>query len=363
MFFKKILALLSLAIILSGCATYKFQQSTPAPNGGYLVSYDGKPIIEYTVGKDKSLPDLTLAKERFKRRRPMVEYYYKKMGLIESKFKANFWDPPAMVIDFIGGILRWPFTAVDDYKYNRNPKYKERIDRLEEEREALEKANIASLKEKLQAYIVKDLAKEPQPESLPAGKQVQAVSQPQILPAVPPPAPEKAIPPEVQSGVIKSESSAPLDLVSVPEGQDDSPVMSADKDRVDALPAPPAEQTAVKQPVHSEILAPVVIPAKEVKPAVKPLKAPPVAVIIAKPIKGFSPLKVKFYGQKSYSKSGKIVSYFWDFGDADTSIKKNPENTFWSTTYGLRQFPVTLTVKDNAGGSSSTTTIIEVSTR
>jgi len=85
-------------------------------------------------------------------------------------------------------------------------------------------------------------------------------------------------------------------------------------------------------------------------------------VIIAKPAKGYSPLKVSFSGQKSYSKSGRIVSYDWDFGDGDTSVKKNPENTYWSTTYGTRNFTVTLTVRDDAGNTSSASTVIEVAT-
>ena len=105
MILKKILALLFFTFILSGCATYKFQKSTSAARQGYLASYDDKPIIEYTVGKEKSLPDLTLAKERFRRRRPTVEHYYKKMGQIESRFKEDFWDMPAMFLDFVGGVL------------------------------------------------------------------------------------------------------------------------------------------------------------------------------------------------------------------------------------------------------------------
>lgn len=337
---RKILALLFFTLILSGCATYKFQQSAPASGQGYLVSYDGKPIIEYTVGKDKSLPDLGLAKERFRRRRPMVEYYYKKMGLIESKFKENFWDPPAMIIDFLGGILRWPFTAVEDYKYNHNPKYKERMDKLDEEREAFEKAKISGLKEKLQEYIADDLARERLPEGLPVVAPPEAPVSAQDSPVVPQPLPDAA-----------------------------SPLASSVEEQTLFTPVEPIEETTVKPVVKQTepavvSLPPSAAPVKKVKPSVvRRVKEPPVPVIIAKPTKGFSPLKVKFSAQKSYSKSGKIVSYLWDFGDADTSTKKNPENTYWSATYGVRKFPVTLTVEDNAGGSSSTTTIIEVSTR
>ncbi len=291
---RKILVLLFLASTLSGCATYKFQKSGSSGNQGYLATYDGKPLLEYTVGKEKSLPDLTLAKERFKRRRSTVEYYYKKMGLIESRFKEFFWDTPGMFVDFLGGVLRWPFIAVADYKYNRKPKYKERADKLDEEKDALEKARVNNLKEKLSAYIKEDLAKEyPQ------------------TPIAAAPAPLQTMP------------------VTVP---------------VSVAPQPIVQQQIVSQPIVPQ---PV-----EIK-----------AIIIAKPAKGYSPLKVNFSGQKSYSKPGKIISYFWDFGDGDTSTKKNPENTYWSTTYGPRNFTVTLTVRDEAGNNSSASAVIEVITK
>ncbi|MDD5692512.1 MAG: PKD domain-containing protein [Candidatus Omnitrophica bacterium] len=315
---RRILVLLFFAFVLSGCATYKFQKSGPSASQGYVATYDGKPVLEYTVGQGKSLPpDLTLARERFKRRRAKVEYYYKNMGQIRSRMMEFFWDPPAMLVDFMWGVVRWPFIAYSDYKYNRDPKYREKVDKLDEQKDALEKARVNSLREKLNAYINEDIAK----ESL---KQGQALSlAPAAAPKIEPPA----------------------------EAQ---------------LPAPPAEpqptvpepQPALVQSQPTEV-KPVSV---EVKPVVKPSPEPPVAVIIARPAKGFSPLKVNFSGQKSYSKSGRIVSYDWDFGDGDTSAKKNPENTYWSTTYGTRSFTATLTVRDEAGNSSSASTVIEVST-
>lgn len=298
MFLKKFSIYLLAVFILSGCATYKFKKSGPAAAQGYVVTYDDDSIIEYTVGKDKTLPDLELAKERFKRRRVKVEYYYKKMGLIQSRLKEVFWEPPAMFVDFLGGILRWPFIAVADYRYNHNPKYKERVDRLDEQREALEKARINKLKEKLDIYVAEDLAK----ETLPQSTVVTVPLQP-----------------------------APVSQVIAPAST--------------TIPEPTVETKPV-----------------EIVPVIKPALEPPVAVITAKPMKGYSPLKVKFSGQKSYSKSSKIVAYLWDFGDGDTSTKKNPENTYWSTTYGIRQFTVTLTVRDETGATSSVTSIIEVST-
>ena len=87
---KKIGLVLVLSLLLSGCATYKFQKG-PAPyDKGYVASYDGKIIPEYTIGQANSAPELDLAKERFKRRRAKVEYYYKKMGQIEARLKEFF---------------------------------------------------------------------------------------------------------------------------------------------------------------------------------------------------------------------------------------------------------------------------------
>jgi len=288
---RKIPILLFFAFILSGCAAYKFQQSASSGTQGYLVTYDGNPVLEYTVGKEKTLPELALARERFKRRRPAVEYYCKQSGQIESRFKEFLWDVPAMCVDFLSGVLRWPFIAVSDYRYNHNPKYKARMDRLDQEREAFEKVRINSLKEKLAAYIAEDLAK----EHLPSSKVIQNPVTPK------------------------------------------SPVLAA-------VAAPAA---AVQPPAE----------------IIKTILEPPVAVITARPIKGYSPLKVQFSGQKSYSKNGKIAAYNWDFGDGDSATAKNPENTYWSATYGPRNFTVTLTVKDAAGLTSSATSIIEVITR
>ena len=84
------------------------------------------------------------------------------------------------------------------------------------------------------------------------------------------------------------------------------------------------------------------------------------AVIIAKPAKGLSPLRVNFYGDKSRSPQGRIISYEWDFGDGDTSTKKNPRNVYWSTTFGSRYFTVTLTVRDAQGNASTDSSVIEV---
>ncbi len=89
----------------------------------------------------------------------------------------------------------------------------------------------------------------------------------------------------------------------------------------------------------------------------------PVAVITVKLKKGFSPFRVQFYGDKSYALLGKIVSYCWDFGDGDTSVKKNPINTYLSATYGVKPYKAILTVKDDRGNTGTTSIIIEVTTK
>ena len=127
-----------------------------------------------------------------------------------------------------------------------------------------------------------------------------------------------------------------------------------------------------EKPVAVVESAPIpVAPAKAAEKVVSP-EAPaqlphqaggPTAVITARPLKGFSPLTVQFYGSKSSSSNGRIVAYSWDFGDGDTSTKKNPINTYWSTTYGSRKFTAALTVTDNKGQTATTNAGIEVLSR
>lgn len=157
---RKTMLLVLLVVFLSGCATYKFQRGREAYNKGYVVSRDDYIIPEYTIGKDNSVPNLEIAKERFKKRKDAVEYYYKKMGYIENNFKSAFWDPPILFLKFIGGVFRLPAIAISDYKYEHNPQYREKIIKMQQEQDALEEARIQNLKQELNSYIQKDLAKE-----------------------------------------------------------------------------------------------------------------------------------------------------------------------------------------------------------
>lgn len=156
----KISILLILIVFLSGCATYDFHYGKAPYDKGYVASRDNYPILEYTIGKDNNVPDLKLSKERFDRRRKIVEHYYKKMGYIENHFKMTFWDPCVMFLKLVGGVFRLPFIAISDYRYGHNPKYKANIDRREEVKEALQEARIRKLKEGLNIYIQKDLGQE-----------------------------------------------------------------------------------------------------------------------------------------------------------------------------------------------------------
>lgn len=285
---RKLFSLFLLLIFLSGCATYKFQLGKKPYDKGYVTSRDDYTILEYSIGRDNSLPaDLGLAKERFKRRRKIVEHYYKKMGYIENHFKMTFWNPCIYTFKTMKGLFRLPFLAISDYRYEHNLKYKERIIEIEDEKEAREEAYIQGWKDKLNRYIQQDIVSEDQTEGL---------------------------------GI--------------------------------------ARETAPAQDIVADTLARI---EKEISSSPETdLSHQPVAIIIAKPIKGFSPLKVRFYGYKSHAKGAKLVSYHWDFGDGDTSAQINPANTYYSGSFAPQYFGVTLTVQDDQGNTAEATTTIEV---
>ena len=330
---KKIIFLLALIFILSGCVTYKIQKgATPPFDKGYVASYDGTIIPEYTVGKDNSLPtDPAVAKERFNRRRVEVEKYYKDMDSIERRLKEIFWDPPVTILHIFIGIFKLPFIVYYDYKYEHNPEYRAKVTKAEEEDYAKEKARIKELKDKLNNYIQKDLAQEanatlPEQNSAKEVEPAQEVKMPEAAPAEAVKIMPQETVPEIKPQEVKPHEANPpeesLPKADIPETNPQEPQINEQ--------APAEKQDGVK------------------------------AVIIARPLKGFSPLKVDFSGTQSCSSNGKIVSYDWDFGDGDTSNKPKAVNTYWSTTYGTRYFTVTLTVKDIKGSTAATTQKIEV---
>ena len=338
---KRFYVILISAILFSGCATYRIQQGKPSSDGGFVVSRYDKVIPEYTVGINNSFPDKKKAEERFKRRRPEVEYYYKQMGFIENRFRQIFVEPPLTLVQLVIGIFRMPFIAVSDYKYNHNPKHKEKVDKLEEEKYNAERIRVKELKDKLSEYIKEDLSKESgvsvleQPISKEGPKEISpvvpAIVEPEVKPSL------SQAEPEVKPVSAPIEPEVNLTETTKPEVQEKAMAIQED---FKSTSATEESKPQVAEPQRS-------LPS-------------PIAVIIVKPQTGESPLKVNFSGQKSSSPNGKIVSYSWDFGDGDKSNKVKPSNTYWSTTYGTREFIATLTVTDNKGMVSSSSVTIQV---
>ena len=158
---KKIILLFLITLFLAGCASYKFQRGSQPYDKGYVVSRDDYAIPEYTIGKDNSVPSgLALARERFKKRKNVVEEYYKKMGCIENHFKMVFWDPGVFFLKMVGGIFRLPLVAISDYKLEHSPKYREKIRKIQDEQDLNEEIRTKKLKEELNNYIQKELDKE-----------------------------------------------------------------------------------------------------------------------------------------------------------------------------------------------------------
>jgi hypothetical protein len=331
---KKIFSIFLLAVFLSGCATYKFQKGQAPYDKGYVASRDGYAILEYTVGQDKGVPaDIALAKQRFAKRRRVVEDYYKKMDAIENRFKMAVWDPAAMFVKLIAGVFRLPFIALSDYKYDHNPAYREKVRRLEEEKDLREEARLAKLKERLSSYIQQVLLSEAAGPSQKAELVAKELSRIEKTSAQPGPA---------AASRIKMQTAALDNAAVVSEGLD----KAQQEQRTGRIKQQPPEEKPVKRAAK--------------KPIPVTAGAEPRAIIIAKPQKGFSPLAVHLYGAKSFSPQGKIISYSWDFGDGDTSEKTNPVNTYYSGSFEAQQFKVTLTVKDNKGNTSTTSSVIEV---
>ena len=64
---------------------------------------------------------------------------------------------------------------------------------------------------------------------------------------------------------------------------------------------------------------------------------------------GASPLEVHFDGSNSFDPDGGQITFFWDFGDGDTSHLARPKHTFSAMDNTPATFEVTLTVMDSAG--------------
>ncbi len=331
------LLIIPAVLLLCGCTTYSFHKGASPYDKGYVVDRYGRTLPEYTVGKDNSVPDEPLAKERFNRRKAAVEGYYKQMGYIENRFKQMFIDPPVFMVKSIVGLLGMPSIALADYKYNHDPKYKEEVDKKEDAEYRLEKERLKGIKDKLNKYIAEDLSKEsPVLEQALDAQEEKAKSAP-----------------EIKELVVEQSLDQEQKAIAAPKTETEpTPVLAPE---VTAEPKPVQEpQTATPEPKAIEEPVPPLPQAEE-----KRLSSP-VARIIARPVKGPSPLIVKFSGAKSSSVNGRIIAYSWDFGDGDTSTKQNPANTYWSATYGSRIFTASLTVKDIKGATATTSMAIEV---
>ncbi|MBI4706463.1 MAG: PKD domain-containing protein [Candidatus Omnitrophica bacterium] len=416
---KRFAAILLAVLTLSGCATYRFQTGQPPYNKGYVVERSGQPIVDYTVGKNNTVPsDLKLAVERFYRRRDTVEAYYKKMGEMEGRFKEVFLNPPIAIVQFIGGFFHLPYLYYSNYKYEHDPKYRKEVDKEQNERLAAELARKKAVRDELNAYIEKDLAKEPvlakEPEvvetkveevkvALAEGEKTTVVKEEIEEPKASTEANldvnasvvTEAKPAEVEKSVVEPVVEEKVTAVPVVQAEKivtepaKEPVAGPAQEEIIVTESTPAEKittepaltekaTAEPAMVEKVETSPQVVekpePVLEVtvrkveapkitKEKVKPQAQPPVAIIIAKPAKGYSPLRVKFYGHKSHSRGSRIIAYQWDFGDGTTSNKKDFVNTYWSVSYGSRNFPVTLTVTDNRGNTATATTVIEVKSK
>jgi len=62
---------------------------------------------------------------------------------------------------------------------------------------------------------------------------------------------------------------------------------------------------------------------------------------------------VKFHASDSYSPTGNIISYKWDFGDSHTEETTNPEIYHNYSRHGPHKLTVTLTVTNSAGTSTN----------
>lgn len=395
---KKFFIILVALAFISGCATYKFHHGQSPYDKGYVVSRDNYTIIEYTLGKDNSVPGIKLAKERFERRRKIVEDYYKKMDLIQNRFKMAVWDPWVMFWKMVAGIFRLPFIAVSDYKYEHNPEYREKIEKMQDEKDAREDARIAGLREQLNNYIQEDLQKEegvdiPKTQQKTKKKffgifgvqekkdQKAAVEkikkEKKAMPIKEDEQKKEAKPIEIKKAVsvkkeeqvkepqlkqttpLKEKKAAELGTEKNLQASEQSKkpiVLEEAKKETEKRPLEAQKEAIVKKEAigqKEKEKKPKITVVKEEKPEIK-------AIIAARPLKGYSPLRVKFSAARSYSRKARIVSYFWDFGDSDTSDKENPVNIFYSGSSEPVYFTVTLTVKDNQGNTARDSTIIEV---
>jgi hypothetical protein len=461
---RKSLVLLLAVITLSGCTTYKFQKGLKPYDKGYVVSRRGFVIAEYTIGENSTVPaDLELAQERFSRRKKSVEYYYEKLGDIDSNFKSYFLKPLSTAGGLVASPVRLPLAAYQDYKYEHDPAYKEKMDKIDDQADQKQRERVKIVRDYLSKYIQDDLvferellavkgktearklaqkpskqeelsmeaATEAKPaqtavEEKPAEVAVEekpaeaAVEEKPAEVVVETKPAEVAVEEKPAEAVIEekpieiaqpTEVTPPVEATQIEEAaqapaekSESVPVVEVAKTEAPVVEAPVKEEKmdeelakqevkpkktglwqktknffkrspkpAKPQEEAQETQVKEEKPPKEsfwkkmFKPKEKTVKLteripgePPVAIITAKPMKGYSPLKVRFSAGKSHAIKGKIVSYEWDFSDGDKAKKPDPINTFYSGSFEPKQFTVTLTVQDDKGNIGTATETIEV---
>ncbi|MBZ0205595.1 MAG: PQQ-dependent sugar dehydrogenase [Flavobacteriales bacterium] len=87
---------------------------------------------------------------------------------------------------------------------------------------------------------------------------------------------------------------------------------------------------------------------------------PPVAVAEQDALFGPGPLTVQFTGSNSTDPEQGVLTYFWDFGDGNTSTSANPSHVFTAPPGVPTVYTVTLTVRDDQNQPNSTTLIVNV---
>ncbi len=146
--------LLIFMFLLCGCAAYKYELAQKGYDGGFLVRRHGLLIPEYTIDVANKAPgDRNIAKQRFKRRKDIVNYYYKKMGRIYDDTLTRSAD----FTNLMTGPFRLPGAAIEDYKYEHDAEYREKVDAEQRKLEEEEIAIREKFKKELLDYIRRDM--------------------------------------------------------------------------------------------------------------------------------------------------------------------------------------------------------------
>lgn len=86
----------------------------------------------------------------------------------------------------------------------------------------------------------------------------------------------------------------------------------------------------------------------------------PSALANADVLFGPTPLQVQFDGSASFDPNGTPITYFWNFGDGDTSTEANPTHLFNATTNAPESFSVSLVVADSIGQTDTTNLLVSL---